>query len=133
MASILIIDDDENFLGLVAALLRSAGYTVATADGGASGLSLCKANRYDLVITDIVMPEVDGLKVIQELRQTAPRPRVIALSGDSQFSVPVYLPTAKRLGVERILAKPVQTDVLLETVAHVLSFPALAPVPPAGS
>jgi len=128
MALILLIDDDKNLQLLTAELLRSAGHTVDTADDGKPGIALYKARLHDLVITDIVMPDMDGLELIDELRQTEPRPRIIAMSGGHRFSQPVYLPTAKRLGAERILAKPVQPDVFLRTVADVLAEPAPATV-----
>ncbi len=124
MTSILLIDDDDDFCISTASLLMSAGYTVDTADDGKAGLALYQAKLHDLVITDLVMADMDGLKLIDELRQTEPRPRVIAISGGHRFSKEVYLPTAKRLGAERILTKPVQPDVLLRTVADVLAEPA---------
>jgi two-component system response regulator YesN len=124
MASILLIDDDKNILILTAELLRAEGYTVDTADDGKAGLTLYRKNLHDLIITDIVMADMDGLELIDKLRQTEPRPRVIAMSGGHRFSQLVYLPTAKRLGAERILAKPVQPDLLLRTVADVLAEPA---------
>jgi len=99
MATILLIDDDEDVRNMTAELLLSAGHAVDTADDGKTGLALYKTKQYDLVITDIVMGEMDGLQLIDQLRQTDPRPRVIAISGGHQFSRPVYLPTAKRLGL----------------------------------
>ena len=108
--------------------MRSAGHTVDTADDGEPGIALYNARLHDLGITDLVMADMDGLKPIDELRQTEPRPRVIAISGGHRFSQEVYLPTTKRLGAERILAKPVSPDVLLRTVADVLAEPAPAPV-----
>jgi CheY-like chemotaxis protein len=123
MATILLIDDDEDVRNMTAELLLSAGHAVDTADDGKTGLALYKTKQYDLVITDIVMGAMDGLQLIDQLRQTDPRPRVIAISGGHQFSRPVYLPTAKRLGAERILAKPIMPDVLLQTVADVLAEP----------
>jgi len=123
MASILLIDDDENLRTITAEILRSAGHTTDTAGDGRAGLALYKAKLHDLVITDIVMPDMDGLELIDKLRQTEPRPRVIAMSGGHRFSKPVYLPTAKRLGAERTLAKPARPDVLLQIVADVLAEP----------
>lgn len=128
MASILLIDDDENVRIMTAELLRSAGHMVDTADDGKPGIALYKTKLHDLVITDIVMPNMNGLKLIEELRQTAPSPRVIAMSGGSKLSVPLYLPIAKQLGVQRILAKPVMPDVFLQTVADVLANPAPATI-----
>jgi CheY-like chemotaxis protein len=124
MASILLIDDDENMRVTTAGLLRSDGHLVDTADGGKAGLALYKTGLHELVITDIVMEKMDGLELMRHLRQAHPRPRVIAMSGGHKLSQPLYLPVAKRLGAERILAKPVDPDVLLRTVADVLAEPA---------
>jgi DNA-binding NtrC family response regulator len=104
-------------------LLRAEGYTVDSADNAKAGLALYKAGRHDLVITDILMPHMNGLALIECLSHEAPRPRVIAVSGDSSLSMPVFLPAAKGLGAERMLAKPIQAGVLLRTVADVLAQP----------
>jgi CheY-like chemotaxis protein len=130
MASILLIDDDENLRILAAEVLRGDGHTVDTANDGKSGLELYKAWLPDLVITDIVMADMDGLQLIEELAKLTPKPRVIAMSGDTKLSVPVYLPLAKGLGVERILAKPFRPDVFLQTVSDVLAKPAQPAVAP---
>jgi CheY-like chemotaxis protein len=124
LASILLIDDDETLRKMTAALLTLAGYEVDTAADGKAGLALYKDRHHDLVITDIVMFGMSGIEVIEELRRTMPRPRIIAFSGNSDYSVPVFLPTAKRLGAERILAKPVEREILLRTIADVLAEPA---------
>jgi YesN/AraC family two-component response regulator len=123
MASILLIDDDEHIRISTAGLLQSAGHTVETAEDGKAGLKTYQANLHDLVITDIVMPDMDGLELIGRLQQLKPSPRIIAMSGGSSFSIPVYLPIAKQLGVERILAKPIEAEVLLRTVKDVLAEP----------
>jgi sigma-B regulation protein RsbU (phosphoserine phosphatase) len=125
VASILLIEDDEPVRASTAALLRLAGYSVETAEDGKTGLTIYQANRHDLVITDILMPDMDGLELIGRLNKMDSGPRVIAISGDSIKSIPVYLPVAKHLGVERILAKPIEAGVLLRTVADVLAEPAL--------
>lgn len=108
---------------ITAELLRSVGHTVDTADDGKAGLTLYRAKLHDLVITDIMMPNMDGLEVIGNLRQTGHGPHIIAMSGGSKLGLPLYLPVAKRLGVERILAKPILPDTLLQTVADVLVMP----------
>ena len=126
MASILLIDDDDTLRTLTAEVLRQAGHTVSEAPDGKTGLKLYHAGRHDLIITDIVMPDMDGLELIMSLRQTTPRPRIIAISGDSQLSTPLYLPLARRLGVQRTLAKPVRPEMLLQTVAEMLAEPAPA-------
>jgi len=99
------------------ALLRGEGYTVDSAGDAKTGLALYRARQHDLVITDILMPNMNGLALIKCLGYEAPRPRVIAVSGDSRLSMPVLLPAAKELGAVRMLAKPIQAGVLLRTVA----------------
>jgi DNA-binding NtrC family response regulator len=107
----------------MAQLLRAEGYSVDAADNAKAGLALYRAALHDLVITDIQMPHMNGLALIECLSHEAPRPRVIAMSGDSRLSMPVFLPAAKQLGAERMLAKPIQADVLMRTVADVLAKP----------
>jgi CheY-like chemotaxis protein len=129
MASILLIDNDEAFLAVTAEILRQAGHTVSAAPDGKRALALYRAGLHDLIITDIVMPDMEGLELIAGLRHAAPRPRIIAISGGSKFSGSVYLPTARKLGAQRVLAKPIRPEVLLETVAAVLAEPAPPTVP----
>lgn len=128
MASILLIDDDAPSCEVTAEVLRLAGYTVNTAPDGKAGLALYQTKPHDLIITDINMPEMDGLELLMILRRTEPRPRVIAISGGYQFSETLYLPVAQRLGVQRTMAKPVRAGALLRTVAEVLAEPAPARV-----
>ena len=108
------------------------GHTVIEARNGEEGLKLFQDAGPDLLITDLVMPDMEGLELIAGLRHVAPRPRIIAISGDSKFSEPVYLPTARQLGAQRVLAKPIRPDVLLEAVASVLAEPAPPTVPRPG-
>ena len=129
MASILLIDDDDTLRTLTAEVLRQAGHTVHEAPDGKTGLRLYHAGPSDLIITDIVMPDLDGLELIRSLQHAQPRPRIIAISGNAQFSAPVYLPIARKFGAQRTLAKPVRPEVLLQAVAEVLAEPAPPTVP----
>jgi CheY-like chemotaxis protein len=123
VASILLIDDDTALRTVTAEILGQAGYTVDEAPDGKSALALYEAGLHDLVITDIAMPDMDGLELIMSLSRLDPAPRLIAISGDSQFSESLYLPTARQLGVQGTLAKPIRSEMLLETVARVLGAP----------
>jgi CheY-like chemotaxis protein len=123
VASILLIDDDDALRGVTAEILREAGYSVDEAPSGKTGLQLYEAGLHDLVITDIAMPDMDGLELIMDLSHMDPAPRLIAISGDSQFSETLYLPTARQLGVRETLGKPIRPDKLLEAVARVLESP----------
>ena len=93
---------------MTAEILRQAGHTVNDAPDGRTGLALYHVGGHDLIITDIVMPDMEGLELTMGLRQATPRPRVIEISGNSQFSEPLYLPAARLLGVQRALAKPIR-------------------------
>jgi len=72
------------------------------------------------------MPDMDGIELIMELGHANPKPRIIAISGDSQFSESLYLPTARQLGVHSTIRKPIRAEVLLKTVETVLAGPAQA-------
>jgi CheY-like chemotaxis protein len=124
MASILLIDDDEALRNVTAEILIEAGYTVDDAPDGRSGLELFRTGHHDVVVTDIAMPDMDGLELIMSLSRAAPRPRIIAMSGDSQFSESVYLPTARQLGVHSTIGKPFRAEQLLQKVAAALAGPA---------
>jgi len=124
MPSILLIDDDEALRNVTAEILIEAGYTVDDAPDGKSGLELYRPGFHDVVITDIAMPDMDGLELIMTLSRSTPKPRIIAMSGDSQFSETVYLPTARQLGVQNTIIKPIRAEALLKTVASVLAAPA---------
>lgn len=129
MACILLIDDDEAVRDVTAEILRQAGHTVDTAPDGNAGLTLHRAEQHDLIITDMMMPDMDGLELIMALRHTEPRPRIIAISGGYQFSESLFLPVAQRLGVQRAMAKPIRADELLQAVVEVLAKPAPPTVP----
>lgn len=129
MKKILIIEDNEELRPMLVGLLTDAGYLVDEAADGTTGYNLYLSGRHDLIITDIVMPDKDGLELIFALRYADPRPRIIAISGDARFGEKVYLPMAERFGVQRAFAKPVPPQTLLASVAEELAKPAPAPVP----
>ena len=100
MASILLIEDDEPLRLVTAEVLRLSGHTVSEAVNGKFGLNLYLAHKHDLVITDIVMPDMDGLELIKALQHAAPRQRIIAISGNTELSESLYLPLSQRMGVQ---------------------------------
>jgi CheY-like chemotaxis protein len=131
MASILVIDDDAPIrLSLVTALTRH-GYAVRAASHGVEGLQLFRAEPADLVITDLVMPEQDGLATIMELRRIAPAIRIIAISGGMIQNPQLYLKLAEKLGADRVLSKPFTLQELLTVVAEVFALPNPPPPPAA--
>ena len=98
--------------------LEQAGYQVIEAEDGKQALNQARAGGVDLVVTDIVMPEQEGIETIQALRKEMPGIGVVAISG--RFEGP-YLKMAEMLGADAMLAKPVSTELLLARVAEVLA------------
>ena len=116
-AKVLVVDDDLAVREFLAFLLEQEGYDVEQAGDGRAAIALVKASPVDLLITDLVMPEIEGLETIQTLRKLQPELLIIAISGyqDGRF-----LSIASKLGSSATLAKPVAPSEFLETVRNVL-------------
>jgi CheY-like chemotaxis protein len=123
MARILIIDDDPAILSLFGQFLEAAGYTVALAADGREGIRLLHETRPELVISDIMMPEMDGLEVIREVASNGNNLPVIAISGGMKSASLNFLPHAKKFGAHRIFQKPVELTDLLAAVEELLATP----------
>ena len=119
MARILVIDDESALRSVLGAALLDAGHTVALAADGRAGLHLICTEPVDLVITDLVMPDQDGIETIIALRHENPALPVIAISGDLHHAA-LYLEIARHLGVRRTLEKPFTAAALLEAVDEIL-------------
>jgi CheY-like chemotaxis protein len=117
MKRILIIDDDEQMRALLSDILEHAGYGVTEASNGKEGLERFQADPADLVITDLIMPEKEGVETILELRRQRPEARIIAISGGGRGGACDYLSIAARLGVRRTVAKPFTRHEILEAVS----------------
>lgn len=120
MTRILVIDDDATILGVLVEMLTDAGYEVAAASDGKVGVRLFRQAPFDLVVTDLLMPEKDGLEVIIELRKDFPKVKFITLSGGSVYGYS-SLETSRTLGAARALRKPFREDELLDAVREVLA------------
>ncbi len=120
MAKILIIDDDSQVLGLMAAFLEKE-HEIATAVNGKLGLRLLVSQQFDLIITDVLMPERDGLEVLMWLNNQIPRPKVIAISGGSiSQDQDILLLMCKKLKADKVLAKPVDFKTMTSAVRELL-------------
>ena len=108
MARILLIDDDELLLDTVSQMLELDGHQVRTAGDGAQGLRAFRQGQdVDLVITDMLMPAVDGAQVIVELKKIRPGTPVVAISGGRRALSPQFnLDTAELVGAAQLLSKP---------------------------
>lgn len=116
-----MIEDEEDIRGLYSRILKHAGHDVIEAPDGKVGIELYRENPADLVITDILMPEKEGIELIIELRRDFPDVKIIAVSGGGQhMESATCLSLAKRLGAVRTLAKPFSQQELVDTVREVL-------------
>ena len=120
MKRILLIEDDENIRRMLLMSLESYGYLVTEAGDGKEGLASYKASPADLVITDLVMPEKEGLETIRELRKTNPRVKIIAMSGGSRSNAGENLKMAKLFGAAALVSKPFEVSKLAQTIAELL-------------
>ena len=120
MAQILVIDDDTAIRTMVRMALEHAGHTVTEAPDGRAGLQLLSERMPELVITDLIMPEKEGLEVMMEARKTHPSLRFIAMSGAGRRGSD-YLRVAKYLGAKCILAKPFTPEQLMAEVNRLLA------------
>lgn len=118
MAEILIIDDDRQMRRLLVRILRRASHTVLEAQNGREGIALFRRRRPALVISDIVMPDMEGIETIRELRHADQTVPIIAISGGSKPSL--YLRAATRLGATTSLEKPFAPAELIRLVAELL-------------
>jgi CheY-like chemotaxis protein len=120
MARILVIDDDEQVLDMLYESLTREGYGVLRASNGEQGLRLYRQEPVDLIITDIIMPEKEGIETIIELRQDFPDVKIIAMSGGGRIGTKDYLHLAKIFGVQRTFTKPVAREQLLDVIKELL-------------
>jgi CheY-like chemotaxis protein len=120
MVSILLIDDDEQFRSMLSESLSGAGYEVKQARNGLDGIKAYRDHPSDLIITDLIMAEKEGLETIQEFRRTDPEVKIIAISGGSRHGPFDYLKMARALGAREVLAKPFTRREILEAITQVL-------------
>ena len=120
MARILIIDDDPQILNMLRQTLEREGYEVIDASDGKEGLKLYQENPTDLIITDLIMPEKEGIETIMELRRDFPDVKIIAITGGGRIDPKQYLSMAKSFGAQYTFTKPVERKKLLKAVKELL-------------
>ncbi len=120
MKKILIIDDEPYILMMLKKMMERAGYEVDLAENGVTGLNLFRENSADLVISDIIMPEKEGLGTIREMKQLKPELKIIAISGGGRVSADDYLNTAKLFGADRIFQKPFKQNEIVGAVNELI-------------
>jgi len=120
MAKILVLDDEPSILLMIKKMLEKAGHEVSIASNGREGMILFERDQHDLVISDIIMPEKEGLETIFELRRMHPELKIIAISGGGRISPDGYLPGAKLLGANMVFQKPLDQKEFVNAVAQLL-------------
>jgi CheY-like chemotaxis protein len=116
MDHILIIDDEPQIRSMIRLILEREGYSVAEATDGLDGMRLLREKPADLVITDLIMPNKDGIGMIIEIQKEFPEVKIIAMSGGGLNRPEGYLRGAQKLGAACTLAKPIQRQELLRAV-----------------
>lgn len=118
---ILVVDDEKPLRDILELTLNSDGFQVVTAANGNEAIELARMMRFDLVITDLIMPEKEGIETIMELRALAPGIKIIAMSGGQPGGTGDFLPLAKTLGAVALLKKPFDRETFIGTVKTVVN------------
>ena len=121
MARILVIDDDEIMNSIIVQLLSEVGYEAEGAEDGNLALKLLETKTFDLIVTDIIMPEKEGLETIVAIRKTNKTVPIIAVSGGGKLGPEQYLDMAKHFGADYAFQKPFYREPFLAAVRECLS------------
>ncbi|NLB63571.1 MAG: response regulator [Fibrobacter sp.] len=116
MKKILLVDDDHQILEMLSTLLKRGGFSVEITDNGKIAREMCEGGKYDLLVTDIVLPGKEGLDLILELSQKLPDMKVIAISGGDSVEPEYYLELATILGAQLTLVKPFTPSEFMDKV-----------------
>lgn len=119
---ILIIDDDEQIRVLLQQMMEWAGFDVVVAENGRIAMRLQQQEPADLVITDLIMPEQEGLETISRLKKEYGGIKIIAISGGGRIGPEAYLPAALELGADRVFCKPFDVKEIVDAVRNLLEI-----------
>jgi YesN/AraC family two-component response regulator len=120
MARILIIDDEPQIRSMLTLMLAREGYEIVEASDGVAGIKIYRQNPADLIITDLIMPNKDGIGMIIDLKKEFPDVKIIAMSGGGLNKPDGYLKGAKKLGAACTLTKPIDREEMLKAVREIL-------------
>ncbi len=126
-ASILLVEDDVSLGKALAEMLRRQGYEVNVVHHGRAAMDFLARRRVALIISDIFMPEGDGIELLNFLRRITPQPLVMAMSGSGALRVNSMLKMAGVLGAARTLSKPFNTVEFLGLVRELIGLPVSVP------
>jgi len=120
MASLLVIDDEPGLRTFIKEMFQEAGHAVVVAANGTLGLAHFKEGSYDVVITDLILPDKEGNEMIAEMRRLVPGQKIVAISGGGPTRNPEFLDMAEELGADELLPKPFSMQDLRRAVAACL-------------
>ncbi len=127
MPRVLIIDDDEFMRDMLSQMMERAGLAVVRADNGLAGVEKFKTPGCDLVITDIVMPEQEGLQTIMDIGKIDADVPIIAISGGARINPDSYLAMARKFGARYAFRKPFERKELMDAVTECLDLDSCGP------
>lgn len=121
MPAVLLLEDNAAYRELLTEVLVTAGFEVCAAPDGRRVTEILQSRHIELVITDMVMPERDGIETMTDLRYSHPKLPVIAISGDVPLNTELYLTIAEKLGASRVIAKPFHMDQLITAAREAIA------------
>lgn len=122
MARILVVDDEKDMRDMLCNLLSVSRHEIAEAENGSQALDLMSNETYDLVLTDVVMPDIDGIELIMKIRERVPAQKIIAMSGGGGIEGRYdYLEITRLVGANQIMQKPFTMQQLKDSVQKALA------------
>lgn len=116
MVKVLVIDDEKDVREMARRALESEHHTIFEAADGIDGIKAFQEHQPDVVVTDIIMPNADGLEVISRILEINPKAKIIAISGGGRIAGKTYLKYARKFGVTAVLSKPFSPEQLLSLI-----------------
>lgn len=121
MARILLIEDNDKYRRMLSLVFQREGHEIVEAQDGMVGLDLFRRQPVDLIITDIFMPEKEGIETIMDIKKESPDVKIIAISGGGRMGDTGVLQAAENLGADRTFTKPFEISEMLETIRDLLA------------
>jgi DNA-binding NtrC family response regulator len=123
MIRVLVVDDDDAFRQTVCDLLANGDFEILSAESGAKSFAVLRNQPVDIVLTDIVMPDEDGLEIVRKINKMNPAPKIVAMSGGGRIAATDYLKMAKLMGASATIPKPFKQQQLVDLLQQVFSSP----------